>query len=82
MLFSKAPASQITAPNAKLFVIRLSIAKASSIDIKHIIFITNSLGSVKKTVDLFIYSRQAHSLAVCFILKLFFSCGLDHNIKF
>jgi len=82
MLSSKAPASQITTSDTKLFAIRLSIVKANSMDIKHIIFITNSLGSAKKTVDLSIYSKQAYSLAVCSILKLFFSCGLNHKIKF
>jgi len=82
MLSSKVLAGQITAFDNKLFAIRLSIAKATSMDIKHIIFTTNSLGSAKKAVDLSIYSKQAHFLAVCSMLKLFFSCGLNYKIKF
>ena len=81
MSFFKAPASQITISNAKLFAIKLSIAKATSINIKYIIFITNSLGFAKKTVDLFIYSKQADSLAICSTLRLFFSYSLNYRIK-
>jgi len=35
MLFCKVLAGQITASDTKLFVIRLRIAKATSMDIKH-----------------------------------------------
>ena len=55
MLSFKALAGQITASNTKMFVIRLRIAKATSMDIKYIIFITNSLGSAEKVVDLYIF---------------------------
>lgn len=82
MLSSKVLASQITAFDTELFAIRPGIAKANSMDIKCIILITDSLSSVKKTVDLSVYSEQAHSLTVCSVLKSFFSCGLNHRIKF
>ena len=72
MLSSKVLASQITAFDTELFAIRPGIAKANSMDIKCIILITDSLSSVKKT----------HSLTVCSVLKSFFSCGLNHKIKF
>jgi len=44
---SKAPASRTTAPDAELFVIRLGIAKATSVAIEWIILITDSLGSAR-----------------------------------
>jgi len=65
MLSSKAPAGRTTAPNTKLFTIRLDVSKATSMDIEHIILITNSLGSARKSVNLSVYSGQAHFLAVC-----------------
>jgi len=73
MLSSKALASWTTTPNAKLFAIRLNIVKATSMDIECIILTTNFLSSSRKIVDLFVHSVQAHSLAVCFIFRLFFS---------
>jgi len=82
VLSSKVLASQITAFDTELFAIRPDIAKANSMDIECIILITDSLSSVKKTVDLSVYSEQAHSLTVCSVLKSFFSCGLNHKIKF
>jgi len=82
VLSSKVLASQITAFDTELFAIRPGIAKAISMDIECIILITDSLSSVKKTVDLSVYSEQAHFLTVCSILKSFFSCGLNHKIKF
>jgi len=42
MLSSKVSAGRTTAPDAKLFTIKLRISKATSMDIKHIILITNS----------------------------------------
>ena len=47
MLFSKSLAGQITIPDSKLFAIRLGIAKATNINIEHIILITDSLSSAK-----------------------------------
>jgi len=72
MLFSKASAGQTTALDAELFVIRLGINKAASMNIECIILITDSLGSAQKTVDSSMYSEQAHLLAVCFVLRSFF----------
>ena len=43
MSSSKALASQTTTFNAKLFVIRLSIVKTTSLDIEYIILITDLL---------------------------------------
>jgi len=51
-------------------------------NIECIILITDSLDSARKTVDLSVYSKQAHFLAVCFVLRLFFSYGLNYRIKF
>ena len=72
MLSSKVLASQITAFDTELFAIRPGIAKANSMNIECIILITDSLSSVKKT----------YFLTVCSVLKSFFSCGLNHKIKF
>ena len=55
VLFSKALASRTT--DAKLFAIRLEVFKATSMDIEYIILITDSLGSVRKTIDPLVYSR-------------------------
>ena len=46
--FSKAMANLTTTLNAELFAIRLSIVKATIVDIKYIILITNFLGSIEK----------------------------------
>jgi len=78
MSFSKALAGQTTAPDTKLFAIRLGIVKATSIDIEYTILITDSLGSTRKVVNLSVHSGQAHFLAVCFVLRLFFSYSLNH----
>ena len=43
----KVPASRTTVSDAELFAIRLDIAKATSMAIKCIILITNSLGSAR-----------------------------------
>jgi len=45
VLSSKTPAGRTTAPDAELFAIRLDVSKATSMNIKHIILITDSLGS-------------------------------------
>ena len=45
--FSKAPAGRTTASDAKLFAIKLGIAKATSMIIECIILITDSLGSAR-----------------------------------
>ena len=82
VLSSKTPASRTTAPDAELFAIRLGIAKATSMAIECIILITDSLGSARWAVDPSIYSGQAHSLAVCSTLRLFFSQGHGHRIDF
>ena len=79
---SKALAGKTTAPNAKLFAIRLGIAKATSMAIKYIILITDSLGSARRAVDPSVHPGQAHSLAVCSALKSFFSQGHSYRINF
>jgi len=79
---SKAPAGRTTAPNAKLFVIRLGIAKATSMAIERIILITDSLGSARQVVDPSVHPGQAHSLAVCSVLRLFFSQDHSYRIDF
>jgi len=82
VLFSKVLASQTTAPDTELFAITLSIFKATNMDIECIILITNFLSSARKVVDPSVHSGQTHSLAICFVLRLFFSCSLNHRIKF
>jgi len=81
MSFYKVPASWTTTSDAKLFTIKLGITQATSMDIEHIILITNILGYAKKVVNSSVYSEQAHFLAVCSTLRLFFSCSLNHRIK-
>jgi len=54
VLSSEAPASKTTTSDTKLFVIRLEVFKAASIDIKHIILITDSLGTIRKVVDYYV----------------------------
>jgi len=73
MSSSKTSASRITTFDTKLSAIRLGIAKTTSIAIEHIILITNSLESARQAVNSSVYSGQAHFLAVCSILRLFFS---------
>ena len=82
MSSSKAPAGRTTASDAELFAIRLGIAKATSMAIEHIILITDSLGSARQAVDLSVYPKQAYSLAVCSVLRLFFSQGHSYRIDF
>ena len=64
MSSSKAPAGKITAPDTELFAIRLGISKATSMDIEHIILITDSLGFARRSVDHSVHSGQAYSLAI------------------
>ena len=82
VLSSKTPAGRTTAPDAELFAIRLGVSKATSIDIEHIILITDSLESARRSVDPSVHSGQAYSLAVCSALQLFFCSGSSHKIKF
>ena len=82
MSFSKALAGRITALDAKLFTIRLEVSKTTSIDIEHIILITDSISSARRAVDLSVYSEQVHSLAVHSALKSFFSSSLNNRIEF
>ena len=77
---SKAPAGKTTAPDAELFAIRLGIAKATSMAIERIILITNSLESARQAVDPSVHPGQAHSLAVCSVLRSFFSQGHSYKI--
>ena len=79
---SKAPAGRTTAPDAELFAIRLDVSKATSMDIEHIILITDSLGSARRSVDPSVHSGQAHSLAVCSALQLFFCSGPNYRVEF
>ena len=65
ILSSKALTSRKTAPNTELFAIRLEVSKATSMDMKCIILITDFLGSARRLVDPSVHSGQAHSLAVC-----------------
>ena len=82
VLSSKALASRTTTSDTKLFAIRLGISKATSMAIKHIILITDSLGSARQAVDPSVHPGQAHSLAVCFALRLFFSQDHGYRIDF
>jgi len=84
MLSFRVLASRITTPDTKLFAIRLGVSKATSMDIKHIILITDSLGTTRKIANyyLLVHSEQAHSLTICSALKLFFYGGLSYKIKF
>ena len=65
--FSKALASW-NIPDTELFAIRLSIAKAISLDVEYIILITNSLSFARKVVNHSVYSKKAYSLAFCFVI--------------
>jgi len=78
---SKAPAGRTTAPDAELFAIRLSIAKATNMAIECIILITDSLESARQAVDPFVHPGQAHSLAVCSALRSFLSQDYDYRIE-
>ena len=54
----------------------------TSMAIEHIILITDSLGSARRAVDPSVHPGQAHSLAVCSALRLFFSQGHGYRIDF
>jgi len=75
-------ANKTTAFDTELFAIRLEVSKATSMDIEYIILITDSLVSVRKTVDLSVHSGQAYSLAIYFVIRLFFCSGFGYKIKF
>ena len=79
--FSKALAGRTTASDAELFAIRLGVSKATSIDIEHIILITDSLGSARRSVDPSVHSGQAHSLAVCSAFRSFFCSSSSYRIE-
>ena len=80
MLFSKASAGRTTAHNAKLFAIRLDVSKITSMDIEHIILITDSLGLARRSVDPSVHSGQAYSLVVYSALRLFFCSSSSYRI--
>jgi len=82
MLSSKALASRTTASDTELFCTRLEVSKTTSIDVEHIILITDSLGSARKTVDPSVHFGQAHSLTVHSMHRLFFCGSFDYKIKF
>ena len=82
ILFSKTLVGKTTVSDAKLFAIRLGVFKITNMNIKYIIIITDFLSSVRKTVDLSVYFKQAQSLAVYFVLKLFSCDSLGYKIKF
>ena len=82
MSSSKTSASRTTTPNAELFTIRIRVSKVTSMNIEHIILITNFLGSVRKIVDLSVYLEQTYSLAIYPALRLLFCGSLDHKIEF
>ena len=82
MLSLKTLASKTTAPNTELFTIRLEISKTISMNIEHIILITNFPGLARRVVDLLVYSGQAYLLTVCSILRSFFSSDFSYNIEF
>jgi len=78
----KTLADRTTTLDTKLFAIRLGIAKATSMAIKYIILITDSLKSARQAVDPPMYPRQAHFLAVYFVLELFFPQDYGYKIDF
>ena len=82
MTSSKALAGRTTAFDAKLFAIRLDVSKATSMGIEHIILITNSLGSARRSVDLSVHSGQAYSLVICSALRSFFCSSSSYSIEF
>ena len=65
MLSSNTLAGRITAPNAKLFTIRLRVSKTTSMNIEYIILITNSLNLARRVIDSLVYSGQVDLLVVC-----------------
>ena len=82
MLFSKALAGWTTTPDAKLFTIRLDIAKTTSMDIEYIILITDFPGSARKAVGPSIHPEHMHSLVIWSVLRLSFSCSINYRIEF
>ena len=82
ILSFKTLAGRTTTLDTKLFAIRLSTAKATSIAIEHIILIINSLGSTRQAVNPSVYPKQAYFLAVCSVLRLFFSQNYSYRIDF
>ena len=82
MSSSKTFAGKTTALDTELFAIRLSITKATSFDIKHIILITASLSAAKRAVDPTVHSGQVHSLAIILALRQFFAESPNQHIDF
>ena len=57
VLSSKTLAGKTTTPDTELFAIKLGVSKTTSMNIEYIILITNSLGSIRKIVDLSVYTE-------------------------
>ena len=54
--------NRTTALDAELFATRLSVVKATSFDVKHIVIIIDSLTAARRAVDASVHSGQAYSL--------------------
>ena len=57
VLSSKTLASKTTTLDTELFAIKLGVSKTTSMNIEYIILITNFLGSIRKIVDLSVYTE-------------------------
>ena len=80
--FSKAMANLTTTLNAELFAIRLSIVKATIVDIKYIILITNFLGSIEKNDLSTEQTAKEWACPECTERFIVFSCSINYKIKF
>ena len=69
----------------KQFLLHISegqqVSSLKALANKYIILITDSLSSARRIVDSLVHSKQAHLLAICSVLILFFSNSLSYRIN-
>jgi len=79
VILSKAAFGNIITLNAELVAIRLGIARAISLDVDHIIVITDSLSFAKNALDPSHHSGQGGSIVIA---HYFFNCNSSNKIEF
>ncbi|KAF5355017.1 hypothetical protein D9756_005204 [Leucocoprinus leucothites] len=79
---AKQASGRASSTDAKLYSIRIGIAKAISLHCDHIILITDCLPAAKLAVDPSIHLSQTHSIQVCRLLSDWLTAKPSHSIDF
>jgi hypothetical protein len=76
-------AGRVLSTDAELFVVRMAVCKAVTLeDCHHIIIFTDSMVVAKQAVNLSVHSGQAHSFAICKALAQWFAISENHRVEF